>query len=60
MMALKKDFIGTIVSNSAPMMFPWGGKERIIGNNPVAYALPTDQYLPVVLDFSLSVVSSGN
>ncbi len=59
MMALKKDFIGTIVSNSAPMMFPWGGKERIIGNNPVAYALPTDQYLPVVLDFSLSVVSSG-
>jgi LDH2 family malate/lactate/ureidoglycolate dehydrogenase len=59
MMALKKDFIGYIVSNTAPMMFPWGGKERIIGNNPVAYALPADQYLPVVLDFSLSVVSSG-
>ena len=59
MMALKKDFIGYIVSNTAPMMFPWGGKGRIIGNNPVAYALPADQYLPVVLDFSLSVVSSG-
>ena len=59
MMALKKDFIGYIVSNSAPMMFPWGGKERIIGNNPLAYAFPADKYLPVVLDFSLSVVSSG-
>jgi len=59
MMALKKDFIGYIVSNTAPMMFPLGGKERIVGNNPVAYALPADQYLPVVLDFSLSVVSSG-
>jgi LDH2 family malate/lactate/ureidoglycolate dehydrogenase len=59
MMALKKDFIGYIVSNTAPMMFPWGGKERIIGNNPLAYALPADQYLPVILDFSLSVVSSG-
>lgn len=59
MMALGKDFIGHIVSNTAPMMFPWGGKDRIIGNNPVAYALPTDQYLPVILDFSLSVVSSG-
>lgn len=59
MMALEKDFIGHIVSNTAPMMFPWGGKERIIGNNPLAYALPADQYLPVVLDFSLSVVSSG-
>lgn len=59
MMALKKDFIGYVVSNSAPMMFPWGGKQRIIGNNPLAYAFPTDECLPVVLDFSLSVVSSG-
>lgn len=59
MMALKKDFIGHIVSNSAPMMFPWGGKQRIVGNNPLAYAFPADQYPPVVLDFSLSVVSSG-
>jgi LDH2 family malate/lactate/ureidoglycolate dehydrogenase len=59
MMALKKDFIGNVVSNSAPMMFPWGGKERIIGNNPLAYAFPTAKYPAVVLDFSLSVVSSG-
>jgi LDH2 family malate/lactate/ureidoglycolate dehydrogenase len=59
MMALKKDFIGYIISNSAPMMFPWGGKQRIVGNNPLAYAFPADQYPPVVLDFSLSVVSSG-
>ena len=59
MMALKRDFIGYIVSNSAPMMFPWGGRQRIVGNNPLAYAFPADQCLPVVLDFSLSVVSSG-
>lgn len=59
MMALKKDLIGYIVSNSAPMMAPWGGRERIVGNNPLSYAFPTDQYPPVVLDFSCSVVSSG-
>jgi len=59
MMALKKDFIGYIVSNSAPMMFPWGGKQRIVGNNPLAYAFPANKCQPVVLDFSLSVVSSG-
>ena len=59
MMALKKDLIGYIVSNSAPMMAPWGGRERIIGNNPLSYAFPTDRYPPVVLDFSCSVVSSG-
>jgi len=59
MMAAKKDFIGYIVSNSAPMMAPWGGRERIIGNNPLSYAFPAAQFPPVVLDFSCSVVSSG-
>lgn len=59
MMALKKNFIGYIVSNSAPMMAPWGGRERIVGNNPLSYAFPAGQYPPVVLDLSCSVVSSG-
>jgi len=59
MMALDRDYIGYIVSNSAPMMFPLGGRERIIGNNPMAYAIPADKCPPVVLDFSLGVVSSG-
>jgi LDH2 family malate/lactate/ureidoglycolate dehydrogenase len=59
MMALKKDFVGYLFSNSAPMMFPWGGRERVIGNNPLAYAIPAGKYQPVVLDFSLSVVPSG-
>jgi LDH2 family malate/lactate/ureidoglycolate dehydrogenase len=58
-LALKKDFIGYTVSNSAPMMAPWGGRDRIIGNNPVSYAFPANKYLPIVLDFSCSVVSSG-
>jgi LDH2 family malate/lactate/ureidoglycolate dehydrogenase len=59
MMALEKDFIGYVVSNSAPMMAPFGGRERIIGNNPMSYAFPTGTYPPVVVDFSCSVVASG-
>ena len=59
MMALKRDFIGYICSNSAPMMAPFGGRKRIIGNNPLAYAFPADRRLPVVVDFSCSVVASG-
>ena len=59
MMALEKDFIGYIITNSAPMMAPYGGWERIIGNNPLSYAFPAGEYLPVVVDFSCSVVSSG-
>jgi len=59
MMALERDFVGYVITNSAPMMAPYGGRERIIGNNPLSYAFPADKCLPVVVDFSCSVVSSG-
>ena len=59
MMALEKDMIGYVCSNSAPMMAPYGGRERILGNNPLSYAFPTAENLPVVVDFSCSVVASG-
>ena len=59
MMAAERDLIGYICSNSAPMMAPFGGRERIIGNNPLSYAFPAGRYQPVVLDLSCSVVSSG-
>ena len=59
MMAADKDLIGYVCSNSAPMMAPFGGRERIIGNNPLSYAFPAGQYPTVVVDFSCSVVSSG-
>jgi LDH2 family malate/lactate/ureidoglycolate dehydrogenase len=59
MMALERDFVGYVVTNSAPMMAPYGGRERIIGNNPLSYAFPADKCLPVIVDFSCSVVSSG-
>jgi len=59
MMAAEKGLIGFICSNSAPMMAPFGGRQRVIGNNPLAYAFPAGKYKPVVVDFSCSVVSSG-
>ena len=59
MMAAANDMIGYICSNSAPMMAPYGGRERMIGNNPLSYAFPAEKRLPVVLDFSCSVVASG-
>jgi len=59
MMALEEDLIGYVCSNSAPMMAPFGGKSRIMGNNPLSYAFPADQRLPVVVDFSCTVVASG-
>jgi LDH2 family malate/lactate/ureidoglycolate dehydrogenase len=59
MMALQKGFIGYVVTNSAPIMAPYGGRDRILGNNPLSYAFPTAKYPPIVLDMSISVVSAG-
>lgn len=59
MRALEKDFIGYVITNSAPIMAPYGGRERILGNNPLSFAFPTVQYPPIVLDMSISVVSAG-
>ncbi len=58
-MAAEADLIGYLCSNSAPMMAPFGGRSRIIGNNPLSYAFPAASHPPVVVDFSCSVVSSG-
>ena len=35
-------------------VLPWGGRDRRLGTNPIAYAVPTGA-LPVVADFSTSV-----
>ena len=50
MMAVQKEMIGYVCSNSAPLMAPYGGRAKIIGNNPLSYAFPADHCLPVVAD----------
>jgi LDH2 family malate/lactate/ureidoglycolate dehydrogenase len=38
---------------------PFGGRGRILGTNPVAYAFPAGSHEPVVADFSTSVSAEG-
>jgi LDH2 family malate/lactate/ureidoglycolate dehydrogenase len=59
MMALGNDMIGYVCSNTGPLMAPYGGREKMIGNNPLSYAFPANRCTPVVVDFSCSVVSAG-
>ena len=40
-------------------MAPWGGKERQLGNNPFAIAVPCLKRKPIVLDMAQSVVARG-
>ena len=52
MVGLKEGMIGFATSNSNPVMALWGGRKPIVGTNPLAVAVPTNQGMPIVLDMA--------
>ena len=50
--------IGICWTNTMPNLPPWGGAERVIGNNPLIIAVPRASG-PVVLDMAMSQFSYG-
>lgn len=59
MMALQHDMIGITICNSAPQVAPYGGRERKMGTNPIAIAIPSKEEKPIVLDMATSIVAAG-
>ncbi len=59
-MALPHDLVGiySVVANANHMPM-WGGAENLLGTNPIAFAIPTGEEPPVVLDIATTVVSYG-
>jgi LDH2 family malate/lactate/ureidoglycolate dehydrogenase len=59
-MALTQQMIGIASSNTSPRVVPPGGSRSMLGNNPLAIAIPAAEGTsPFVLDMSTSVVSRG-
>jgi LDH2 family malate/lactate/ureidoglycolate dehydrogenase len=59
MKAIPANCIGIATTNAGLNMAPSGGRDRIVGNNPVAIAVPTNRPWPMVLDMATSVVAGG-
>lgn len=57
--AADQGMIGVTMTNATPRMAVHGASKPIIGNNPIAVAVPTFGAFPVVLDISLSIVAGG-
>ena len=51
--------IGIIACNTRPLMPAPGGAERVVGNNPLAIAVPSDSPMPIVLDMATSEAAMG-
>jgi LDH2 family malate/lactate/ureidoglycolate dehydrogenase len=45
--------------NTRPLMPAPGGAERVVGNNPIAIAVPSDGPAPIVLDMATSEAAMG-
>ncbi len=51
--------IGIAMCNTRPLMPAPGGAERVVGNNPLAIAVPVGGEIPIVLDMATSEAAMG-
>ena len=55
----EQDCVGIVMSNTRPLMPAPGGAEAMVGNNPIAIALPSAGKHPVEVDMALSATAMG-
>lgn len=58
-MALNYDMIGWVTANADPNVAPPGGAKRVIGANPMAFAIPAGKHHPIIIDCATSASSAG-
>jgi LDH2 family malate/lactate/ureidoglycolate dehydrogenase len=58
-MMAEGDCVGIVLSNTRPLMPAPGGAQALVGNNPIAIALPSAGEFPVEADMALSATAMG-
>jgi len=56
--ATKNDMIGIVMANTEPAVAPLGGKEPILGTNPIAIGIPSNKYY-ISVDMATSASARG-
>lgn len=59
MMALEHDMIGIAMTNASALVAPTFSKERMLGTNPIAVAIPAGTQPPFVADFATTTAANG-
>jgi LDH2 family malate/lactate/ureidoglycolate dehydrogenase len=59
MMALPHDLIGVALTNASCTVAPTYSRQRLLGTNPIAVAVPAGEERPFVLDMATTVAAEG-
>ncbi|MFW6149275.1 MAG: Ldh family oxidoreductase [Atribacterota bacterium] len=59
LMAAETNMIGVSCTNAVPLVAPTFGVKRMIGTNPIAIGMPSDEEFPFLLDMATSVKAMG-
>lgn len=59
MMAAREGKIGIAMCNAPPAMAAWGGKDAVLGTNPLSVAVPGRQGPAIVLDMATSAAAKS-
>ena len=59
MKALEHQMIGIAMTNASPLVAPTFSRERMLGTNPIAVAIPAESQPPFVADFSTTTAANG-
>jgi len=59
MMALEEDMIGITMTNANPLVAPSNSISRLLGTNPLTFAIPAGKEPPFVADFSTTPIARG-
>jgi uncharacterized oxidoreductase len=56
----RQGMIGLAMSNAGRAVAPYGGKQRVMGTNPIAWAVPTGEASePISLDIATAYIAEG-
>jgi LDH2 family malate/lactate/ureidoglycolate dehydrogenase len=58
-MAAAEGCVAFLSTNASPSMPPWGGRRKLVGNNPWSIAAPAGPHPPMVLDIANTGVARG-
>ncbi len=58
-MALQAGAIGWAMTNASPLVSPAGGKERLLGTNPICVGIPAGKEAPFLLDMATTTAANG-